>query len=75
MTTIIGGAHATNYHQNVIQFREIDYLFRGESDLAFKTFLEEWAAATPDWTKVKGLCYRQNGTVMGNEMEREANLI
>lgn len=74
ITTIIGGAHATSYYHKVLQFPEIDFVFRGESDLAFQPFLEQWAQPVPDWSVVRGLTYLQEGKLVEYDMEREAEM-
>lgn len=74
VTTLMGGAHATSYYQKVIQFSGIDFVFRGESEKSFGTFLEEWSGPNPDWKRVAGLAYLDDGKVVHNEMDRPSNL-
>ena len=53
IVTLIGGSHATNYSEKVMDNDFIDYCFRGESDLAFPVFLEQLPEKT--FTFVDGL--------------------
>ena len=62
ITTIIGGCHASSYSQEVMKNKDIDFLFKGESDLSFQVFLDQHESSNPDWTKVKGLIYRKEKT-------------
>lgn len=56
--TIYGGPHATAYAKSVIENEAIDFVFRGEADIYFNKFLDEFNSESPDWSKIKGLVYR-----------------
>jgi anaerobic magnesium-protoporphyrin IX monomethyl ester cyclase len=58
---IMGGPHATCYPDSVLRHPEIDFIFRGEAELAFPVFLEELNEKNPKWSKVPGLIYRTKG--------------
>lgn len=63
---ILGGPHATCYPNPVMKHPEIDFIFRGEAELAFPLFLTELNKKAPRWTRVPGLTYRTpSGQVRG----------
>lgn len=67
--TVYGGPHATCYAQKVMANSEIDFVFRGEAELAFQPFLEELEKTAPDFSSVPGLTYRETGgRVRSNEI-------
>ena len=74
VVTCIGGAHVTSYHQRVAGTQGIDFIFRGEGDLAFAVFIEQLESLVPDFSKVKGLVYRGNQAIELNDMDREDDL-
>ncbi len=77
IVTLLGGAHATSYTQNIMKDNPqvVDFIFRGEAELDFPRFLEEIEKENPDWSKVNGLVYRDNNSnIIENEMRREPNL-
>lgn len=72
--TVIGGVHATTYSDRTMEHREIDFLFRGESELSFPVFLDEIANENPKYENVLGLTYRSNGLIIKNPPERRDNI-
>ena len=52
----------------------VDFLFRGEAELAFPLFLDEISSLNPGYDKVMGLVYRSNASVFKNPMERRENI-
>ncbi len=77
--TLLGGAHATAYASKIMRNNPqmVDYIFRGETELDFPVFLEELEKAHPDWSKIKGLVYRNKNNpeaIIENEMRREEDL-
>ena len=78
--TTMGGVHPTAYPDAIMKHNFVDFVFRGESELSFPIFLEELQKEAPDWSKVKGLVYRSEGSgivksaIVKNEMEREKDL-
>ena len=75
--TILGGAHATAYASKIMKNNPqlVNYIFRGEAELDFPVFLEEIEKANPDWSRIKGLAYRNSrGEIVENEMRREVDL-
>lgn len=74
ITTVIGGPHPACYPEYVMENKEIDFLFRGEAELTFQAFLEEFRKDSPDWSSVDGLAYRSDGNVVKNGMARIKDL-
>lgn len=73
--TVMGGAHATSYADEIMKERAVDYLFRGESELSFPRFLDEIARDRPRLGEVKGLVHRSaDDELLRNEVERETDL-
>ncbi len=73
--TVMGGCHVTSYPASVMKNSCVDFIFRGESELSFPTFLEELQRDEPDWPKVMGLGYRSDEDNLSlNELEREPDL-
>ena len=75
VTTVIGGAHASSYPDRTMLEDCVDFLFRGEAELAFPVFLEQLCGAEPDWSKVMGLVYRQEAGLCKQPMQREKDHI
>lgn len=71
IVVVLGGSHATAYPERTMEHSEFDFLFCGESEFSFPTFLEEFSRPEPDYGRVKGLAYRtSDGKVVINEMDR-----
>ncbi len=72
ITTVIGGAHVSSYPEKTMEVKAVDFLFRGEAELSFPVFLEELNKSKPNWSKVKGLMYRDKKEVhIQNDMDYE----
>ena len=63
IVTVVGGPHATCVPAKVLSFPQVDFVFRGEAELSFETFLEN-LEGKPNWALVEGLCYKDNGDLM-----------
>ena len=74
IVTVIGGGHPSSYPENTMNNLQVDYLFRGESELSFPVFISELEKSAPDFSKVHGLMYRNRGDYIRNEMQREVGL-
>lgn len=73
--TVLGGSHASSAHANKVMGNEvIDFAFRGEAEFSFSAFLNELKRGSPDFSKVKGLVYRESARVLFNEIARIENL-
>ncbi len=72
--TVIGGVHATTYPARTMEHPEIDFLFRGESELSFPVFLNEIVRENPKYENVLGLTYRSAGSLVKNPMERRDDI-
>lgn len=74
ITTVFGGPHATVLAEKVIKNEEIDFVFRGEAELSFPVFLDELKKSNPDFSRVKGLVYKnEKGEAIFNEIARIEN--
>ncbi len=74
ITTIFGGPHATVFAEKVIKNEEIDFVFRGEAELSFPVFLDEFNKKNPNFSKVKGLVYQnEKGETIFSEIARIEN--
>ena len=75
ITTVIGGCHASSYPDQVMEQKEIDFLFRGEAEFSFQLFLDELEKKEPNWSIVKGLLYRSSdGNNIKNDIKFEESL-
>ena len=71
--TICGGCHATAYPESLLN-NDFDFVFRGEAELSFPFFLEEVQKEKPDWSRVKGLSYLQEGQLVDNPVDKPQEL-
>ena len=55
VVTLLGGVHVTSYPDLAIKESAVDYVFRGESEVSFRIFLDEFSNKTPNLSKVSGL--------------------
>jgi anaerobic magnesium-protoporphyrin IX monomethyl ester cyclase len=74
IVTVLGGAHASSYPDAPMKDEAVDYVFRGESELAFPKFIKQIEAGTNDFSEVGGLVYRKDGKLVKNPMEREREI-
>ncbi len=65
VTIIVGGPQPTLEPESVIKNNNIDFIIRGEGELAFHAFLESFQSG--DFSKVPGLAYKVNGQISHNE--------
>jgi len=64
---IIGGTHADAWKENCLyDCKEADFMAYGESEFTFKEFLRELEKKSPDFSKIKGLVYRQEDKIIKN---------
>jgi len=61
-----GGAHATALPEHCFKNSSVDVVFRHESEFSFLEFVRR-VEAHKDFTDIKGLCYKKDGTVHCNE--------
>jgi len=71
--TVMGGAHPSIFSDMIMTNTSVDFLFRGEGELSFPVFLNilDGQAAL---SSVDGLVYRQNGKIVKNAVNMEAEL-
>lgn len=71
VTTIVGGAHPTalpNETMDVLGSNLLDFVFTGEAEIGFPKFLVLLEAyGKNDFSKVPGLCWKQNGKLRINQ--------
>ncbi len=72
--SLYGGVHASSYPDKVFLHEEIDYIIRGEGEIAFSMFLDELGKKEPNWDVVSGLMYRSNGKIIKNKVEEIQDL-
>jgi anaerobic magnesium-protoporphyrin IX monomethyl ester cyclase len=73
--TVMGGAHVTCYPNEAIKHTEIDFIFIGESEIAFNQFVEEIETKKLKFSKINGLIYKNKaGKIIKNEIKFEENL-
>ena len=62
-----GGVHPTLMAEEVLQIEsDVDYLIRGEGDIAFRELLWHLERNTREFNKIEGLSYRHNGSIIHN---------
>ncbi len=67
---VLGGPEASGLAEQIlVKYEFIDFVFNGEGESAFKSFL-----TTKDLSTVPGLVYRKNGTVLSNPEAQMKNL-
>lgn len=74
IVTIVGGYHATNYADRIITNPEIDFVFLGEGEKGFPYFLDELQKEQPNFSSVRGLCYRTEKGIIKNNVFLIENL-
>lgn len=74
--TVIGGVQITSYADYIINHETcINFMFIGEADLSFPLFVEEIESGNGDFSKIKGLMYKDsNGNIVKNETEKTDDL-
>ncbi|MDM8554089.1 radical SAM protein [Desulfococcaceae bacterium HSG7] len=74
IVTVMGGAHPSIYADTIMENKQVDFLFRGESELSFPIFLSQ-LEADGCFSSVKGLVYRQkNGETVKNDIMFEPKI-
>ena len=71
--TVMGGAHPSIFPDMIMENMSVDFLFRGEGELSFPVFLDALDGKA-DFSVVKGLIFRQNETLVKNEVNVEWEL-
>lgn len=56
--TIVGGMHASNLVEKMLEHDEIDYVFRGEAEIAISQFVRDFT--TPERDAIKGIYSRKS---------------
>jgi radical SAM superfamily enzyme YgiQ (UPF0313 family) len=73
IVTVMGGSHPSIFAEQVMQDNTVDYVFRGEAELAFPIFVDK-LSSDKDFSSIKGLVYRKNGDIIKNEINLEEDL-
>ncbi|OGW81881.1 MAG: hypothetical protein A3G33_05220 [Omnitrophica bacterium RIFCSPLOWO2_12_FULL_44_17] len=71
--TVVGGPHPSLYPDELMKNDFIDYLFRGDAEIAFPKFLNALECGD-GFNLIKGLTYRSNDTIVKNDFDWETNL-
>jgi len=75
IVTVVGGVYAAASGGHIVNEEAVDFVFRGETELSFPIFLEEFEKENADFSNVLGLTYISNeNKVVDNEMQREDDL-
>lgn len=75
VVTVMGGAHVTAYPDAAMKNAFVDFIFRGEAELAFPRFLDKMREKEPRWSSINGLIYRsQKNAIIKNDMKWEQDL-
>lgn len=68
--TIAGGAHPSGDPEGTMKYlEELDYAFRGESEIGFEKFLKFIDTNSGFLAEISGLIYRGNGRVLVNKTQ------
>lgn len=65
--TMLGGSHVSN-DQNLLKDKNIDFVFRGEAEIGFSQFINELRNEKRDFSKIKGLGYKEGNKLLFNEL-------
>lgn len=60
---ILGGAQCTHFPNESLSREDVDYVFRGESEIAFDEFLQAFENGT-GFEKIKGLCWKNQSEII-----------
>ena len=63
---VMGGAHPTVSPEQSIAYPAIDFIVRGEGEIAFCDLVKAIDADTQNFSHIKGLSYKQNGHTIHN---------
>ncbi len=55
---VVGGVHATNTTETLLEISEVDYVFRGEAELSFTEFVNQLSLS--DEIKIQGVYSKRN---------------
>jgi len=65
IVTVFGGQHASALTEYVMENNpEIDFVIKGEGEVAFPALIEARAAGGEDFKQIAGLAFRENGKVV-----------
>lgn len=63
---ILGGPHVSATKQKVLQETKVDFAMFGEGEIAFISFLKEFAKSTPDFSQVPNLIWQNHKKIIIN---------
>jgi radical SAM superfamily enzyme YgiQ (UPF0313 family) len=64
VTIVIGGPHATTLPDLTLENPHIDFLVYGEGEEVFRDFIRALAAGDTNWSRIKGLWYKEDGHIV-----------
>lgn len=72
---VTGGNHATAFWEMIIKEPSFDFIVRGEGELTFYELCENILAGEKDFSRIKGIAYKNNGIIVKTpDRELVANL-
>lgn len=76
LITFIGGPHPSASPEGIFDFfkESLDFAFRGEAEISLPMLLSEIKKASPQFEKIPGLIFRENGKTVVNPPKFETNI-
>ncbi len=71
---VIGGPHLEIFPDETLSFAEVDFAVQGDGEIPLLRLAEALSTPWPDFSRVPGLVYKQNGTVFKNGVYVEKDL-
>lgn len=70
---VIGGAHVSNAPGEILKNENVDFIFRGESEISFYEFVKEIYDKN-NFSKIPNLGYKKDGKIILNEIKLPEDL-
>lgn len=67
VTTIFGGVHPSIAPKEVAALDEVDFVVMGEGEVTMQELVKAIDTSSRDYSKIKGIAYKANGSVAVNE--------
>ena len=71
---VLGGPHVGIFLEETLASNDIDFAIRGDGERPLLSLVQELEADVPDWSKVPGLAYKDQGRVVANDIHIENDL-
>jgi len=72
--TIVGGPHASTFPQNVLENKNIDFVFISEAENNFPKLLQQLKGIKKTFRNIPNLGFKENGKLVFNKLKLEENL-